>query len=167
MIIDLSHNFEYFHVGSRCQTTRKLYIMDIAFIIDEETVYNRSLTMNELETERDPNRRTFVYRNNTQSARESFIGASPRRRYATRQRKSSMRRNSMLSRGDGKRAVWDNAPLLRSGYRAIDWSPWIGYTVTRELHYSYSMNLWRFRLKCREGTPAVTVRWCHPRLRVV
>lgn len=32
-------------------------------------------------------------------------------------------------------------PLLRSGYRAIDWAPWIGYTVTRELHYSYSMNL--------------------------
>lgn len=45
--------------------------MDIAFIIDEETVYNRGLTMNDLETERDPDRRTFVYRDNTQSARES------------------------------------------------------------------------------------------------
>lgn len=75
-------------------------------IFDEETIYNRDLNNERARNrEGDFDRRTFVYRNNTRNARESFIGVNPRRRNAMRQRKSSMRRNSMLSRGDGKHAV--------------------------------------------------------------
>jgi len=57
-----------------------------------------------LETERNLDHRIFVYRNNTQNA-WNLHRCESRRRCVTRQRKSSMRRNSMLSRWDGKRAV--------------------------------------------------------------
>jgi len=59
-----------------------LYIINIAYIIDKETVYN-CLTM-KLETEGKLDHRTFVYRSNTQNARETFIDASPRRRCVTK-----------------------------------------------------------------------------------
>jgi len=119
-----------------------------------------------LETEGNLDHRTFVYRNNTQNARETFIDASPRRRCVTRQRKSSMRRNSMLSRGDGKRAVLRQCPAAQKRI------PCNRLVAVDRIYSNKGITLLlldeplTIPFEMPRRYPYVTVRWCHPQLRV-